>query len=363
MGANNTLADQIYLQHLESLPDSNGFLLLLAFLASAGWVLMQRLTTFLTARLATRARNQQDNTNADMGSDAAEPRRWTETPARYRGPTTSTPLYPEGSHRPATPALSPPNNVQPDPCNSTPAPAAHYSTPTPATANLNPYHEYLSSTPGPALANQRPSTYSPQNQLYDISSYQPNSRRKERVPEAFSEAKVKFKDWLFTFNALSRLNGWTEAEKGAQMTCLLRGNAQQVLQDLSPEDRENYQRVVEALKRRFDPEEKKGLKKQDSEGGVAKAVKELSNKGYHQLKAQPLQRSPHQPLLPTPRHISRCQGCNQIGHESRICPRIYRPNAHNTLHKLPDPRPRFEREVEGHADKNCSKPRRPSHSH
>ena len=240
-----------------------------------------------------------------------------------------------------------------------------------ASASLYPDH-YQPPLP-PALSPLHRSDAASQGQSnssrfgHGDSTYQSDSsifgRRKERVPEAFNGDKVKLEDWLFTFNALSRLNGWTEAEKGAQMTYLLRGNAQQVLKDLPPEERENYQRVVEALKRRFEPEEKKGLKKQDSEGRVAKAVKELSNKGYHQLKAQPLQRSPHQPLLPTPRHISRCQGCNQIGHESRICPRIYRPNAHNTLHKLPDPRPRFEREVEGHADENCSKPRRPSHSH
>ena len=68
-----------------------------------------------------------------------------------------------------------------------------------------------------------------------------------------------------------------------------------------------------------------GRHKQREEGEVAKAAKELTKEIVNQLKAQPQQRPPHQPLLPTPRQILRCRGCNGLGHEVWECPRQYPP--------------------------------------
>ena len=277
MENNGTMIGGFYSQLVENLPLLSGLILSL-FLASL--VILVVLIS-LTVKLATKAQNQQADTSAGVASNAAEQsrpaledqaenqtrhRRPTEavlhTPIRPSAPypTTSTPFYPEHNPRPQTPALSPLNPFRP---------GATHQTYEPATSNLNPF---LQSQPPEHNAGQETSSYRP-----DLSSF---SRRKERVPESFNGAKVELKDWLFTFDVLARLNGWTEEEKGSQLTSLLRGNALQVLEDLPVEDREDYETVVESLKRRFDPEEKKGLKKMEFKNRTKRRNESVTEYGY-----------------------------------------------------------------------------------
>jgi hypothetical protein len=52
---------------------------------------------------------------------------------------------------------------------------------------------------------------------------------------------------------VSELNGWNEADQAHNLAVCLRGTALQVLTDLSPDDRRNYDRLMDVLNTRFGP--------------------------------------------------------------------------------------------------------------
>ena len=85
------------------------------------------------------------------------------------------------------------------------------------------------------------------------------SHRKERVPDVFTGTKGSLKDWLRHFETCARWNGWDYAERGVNLAMSLRGNAQQVLGELSVHELEDFDAIKAALERRFDPAEKENL--------------------------------------------------------------------------------------------------------
>ena len=86
------------------------------------------------------------------------------------------------------------------------------------------------------------------------------SHRKERVPDVFTGTKRSLKDWLRHFETCARWYGWDYAERGVNLAMSLsRGNAQQVLGELSVHELEDFDAIKAALERRFDPAEKENL--------------------------------------------------------------------------------------------------------
>ena len=115
-------------------------------------------------------------------------------------------------------------------------------------------------------------------------SYSPGAttftRRNERTPEPFTGTRTDLQDWLCHFDAISRWNGWNEEEKGANLNISLRGNAMQILRDIPESSKEDYHTLVETLRRRFDPEEKKNLKKVEFKGRIKKKDESIAEYGF-----------------------------------------------------------------------------------
>ena len=146
---------------------------------------------------------------------------------------------------------------------------------------LNPIYEDTTQQQGP-FADQKPP--SPYPCTRTDTSYRPetssSSRRKERIPEVFTGDDTELKEWLCTFDILSKLNGWSESDKGSNLASLLRGNALQVLDDLPTEERGDYNTIVDALKRRFEPEWRKGQKKQEFKDRIKRRNESMAEFGY-----------------------------------------------------------------------------------
>ena len=75
----------------------------------------------------------------------------------------------------------------------------------------------------------------------------------------FTGTKGSQKDWLRHSETCARWNGWDYAERGVNLATSLRGNAQQVLGELSVHELEDLDAIKAALERRFDPAEKENL--------------------------------------------------------------------------------------------------------
>ena len=105
-------------------------------------------------------------------------------------------------------------------------------------------------------------------------------QRKERIPDTFTGTTTALKDWLRHFDIVSNMNGWTDAEKGPNLASSLRGRAQQVLGDLPVEEMENYHSILHALKRRFQPEERETIHKNEFKRRHKKRDETVSEFGF-----------------------------------------------------------------------------------
>ena len=103
--------------------------------------------------------------------------------------------------------------------------------------------------------------------------------RKARNPETYS-GKTDLEDWIRHFEIISRWNGWSEEEMGSNMASSLKGKAQQVLRDLPIKEMEDYQSILRALKRRFDPEEREGFHKDHFKTRYKKEEESSSEYGF-----------------------------------------------------------------------------------
>ena len=128
----------------------------------------------------------------------------------------------------------------------------------PSTALNNPFRpSYHMSPPRPDFGPQdhnHLSTQSSCNNGYSI-------HRMERIPSSFGGGEGKLRDHMCQFDILADYNNWSYREKGANLAMSLKDGAQQVLQELSPESRQDYNSIADTLKRRYDPDEKENLKR------------------------------------------------------------------------------------------------------
>lgn len=108
------------------------------------------------------------------------------------------------------------------------------------------------------------------------------THRKERIPDVFtgSGAKGDLKDWLCHFETCSKWNGWDYTEKGVNLAMSLRGNAQQVLGELSVFELEDFDALREALERRFDPAEKENLHRVEFRCRMKKKEESVTEFGF-----------------------------------------------------------------------------------
>ena len=104
--------------------------------------------------------------------------------------------------------------------------------------------------------------------------------RQEKPLDTFTGTQAELKDWLHHFDIVAELNGWTEAEKGAHLASSLRGNAMQILDELPPGERKDYAKVVGALRRRFDPEQRESLKKIEFRNRTMRRNESVTDYGY-----------------------------------------------------------------------------------
>ena len=106
-----------------------------------------------------------------------------------------------------------------------------------------------------------------------------SNKRKERSPDRFS-GQGDLEDWLYHFDAIAKVNGWTEERKGVNLAVSLEEDARQVLSSLSEEEREDYSTIVQALKRRFDPDGRERAKKGDFQSRRQKDKETASEFGH-----------------------------------------------------------------------------------
>ena len=207
-------------------------------------------------------------TNDSQGSGYDADGTCLKTPVRSTtpSPNTSTPIYPFASQGPEdSPRLSPLNpfsdNYQSAPCLGT-----NYQE-TPTTLQRRTTYPYTRAEVTPQTSSM----------AHQTSSF---SQRKMKFPDTFSGSKSDLKDWLCHFDIVSRWNGWTEEEKGSNLASSLRGSAQQILRDLPADEMENYQSILHALKRRFDPEERESLRKMEFRNRVKHKDESVADYGF-----------------------------------------------------------------------------------
>ena len=114
--------------------------------------------------------------------------------------------------------------------------------------------------------------------------------RRERIPFSFGGGEGKLRDHMLQFDIVADWNDWSYREKGANLAMSLKDGAQEVLQELSPASRQDYDSIADALKRRYDPDEKENLKrvefrgrskrKDETSGEFGFALKRLANSAY-----------------------------------------------------------------------------------
>ena len=78
-------------------------------------------------------------------------------------------------------------------------------------------------------------------------------RPKNLMKPASYDGTGLWNDYLSHFQSVSLINQWSDIEKGLYLAASLRGQAQGVLGNQATGDRQNYQKLVQALQDRFAP--------------------------------------------------------------------------------------------------------------
>ena len=116
--------------------------------------------------------------------------------------------------------------------------------------------------------------------IREIPSYASSTQRRERIPDPFVGGKSDLNDWLCHFNTVAKSNCWNEFEKGTNLAMSLRGSALQVLRDLSAYEREDYECILRALRRRFDPGEQEPLRRMEFRSRIKKKDETVTEFGF-----------------------------------------------------------------------------------
>ena len=118
-----------------------------------------------------------------------------------------------------------------------------YSMPSGRERSLSP-HRYAAST-GPDYATAMSAPISVNNRYRSKESY---------IKVAIYDGKTSWKDYLVQFELAAQENGWDRHTRAIRLACSLRGSAQALLSDLTPDIRQNYSRLVTTLTERFEPQ-------------------------------------------------------------------------------------------------------------
>ena len=80
--------------------------------------------------------------------------------------------------------------------------------------------------------------------------------RKPKEPQTY-DGTSDFKDYILHFEQVAIWNKWSDIEKAQQLVMCLRGQAQNILSDLTLSQMNKYSEVRAAVERRFDPRDEK----------------------------------------------------------------------------------------------------------
>lgn len=97
---------------------------------------------------------------------------------------------------------------------------------------------------------------------------------KNRKPATY-DGKTSWLDYLVQFEMVASLNKWDAEEMACELAVALRGTAQGVLSILTPEQRVNYQMLVNALTARFHPDNLTEIYKAEIKGRLRKKEESL----------------------------------------------------------------------------------------
>lgn len=142
--------------------------------------------------------------------------------------------------------------------------------------SLSPYR--YTSDAYPYFPTTRPATVSNGNRSIDY------------IKVAMYDGKSSWKDYLVQFELAAQANKWDKNMRAIRLACSLRGSAQALLSDLTPEIRQDYDRLVTTLTERFEPQNqceiykaqmKQRIRKRD-EGlpELAQDIKRLTRMAY-----------------------------------------------------------------------------------
>ena len=121
-------------------------------------------------------------------------------------------------------------------------------------------------------------------------NYRNNRSHESYIKVAVYDGKTSWKDYLVQFELAAQANGWNKPTRAIRLACNLRGSAQALLSDLTPEIRQNYDQLVTTLTERFEPQNqceiyksqlKQRIRKRD-EGlpELAQDIKRLTRMAY-----------------------------------------------------------------------------------
>ena len=77
------------------------------------------------------------------------------------------------------------------------------------------------------------------------------------IPDAFTGDR-EWTQWIYHFENTAAVNEWNEAKKLLWLKARLTGQAQLAFQHLPTETQEDYGRIKQAMKDRFEPQSRKG---------------------------------------------------------------------------------------------------------
>ena len=96
-------------------------------------------------------------------------------------------------------------------------------------------------------------TSSPYQIDTEVNASDKSPRRKQKEPDKYDGEKIEWQDFQVHFETVAAWNGWTNTEKGLQLSTSLRGKAQKVLSELKPSQKSDYQTLSNVLGKRFSP--------------------------------------------------------------------------------------------------------------
>ena len=116
------------------------------------------------------------------------------------------------------------------------------------------------------------------------------NRSIDYIKVAMYDGKSSWKDYFVQFELAAQANKWDKNMRAIRLACSLRGSAQALLSDLTPEIRQGYDRLVTILMERFEPQNqceiykaqmKQRIRKRD-EGlpELAQDIKRLTRMAY-----------------------------------------------------------------------------------